>query len=649
MSVPPSHNDFFGFGTAEKLASLVNALPDALVAFDEAGSISLVNAHAQAMFGFSDREMVGQPVELLLPERLCRVHPQQSADYLTALQRRAMGSGLELFGRRKDGLEFPVSVSLNVLEASQGQWAIALVRDISEYRKAEEELRSTQLQFQMMVEGVKDYAIFMLDSDGRVTTWNPGAERIKGYSPGEIIGEHFSRLYPLEDAESGKPVRELAIAVAEGRFEEEGSRQRKDGSKFWASVIITPLTDPDGRPQGFVKVTRDITDRKCAEAVVLKAKEEAEKANLAKSEFLSRMSHELRTPLNSVLGYAQLLELQYEDPKLRDSVRSILRAGRHLLGMINEVLDLSRIESGDMAVSIEPVEFAGILDQGIRLVRPIADAAGISVTVLGALCRSVHVQADRQRLVQVLINLLINAVKYNREKGQVTIQCVETRVGTVRIEVADTGHGISLADQSLLFQPFQRFGDLGIEGSGLGLALSKRFTTLMGGTVGLLTSSPQGSTFFIELEQVGPNKPAPVPQTEDLSDTSTFCNSRGTVLYIEDNPSNMALLEAVLASCPGITLIPAAQGTLGIELARKHRPSLILLDVHLPDLMGDVVLERLKLSPETSSIPVVILSADATTRQRTALLAAGAVEYLTKPLDLMRLFEVLNQQLPEQS
>jgi PAS domain S-box-containing protein len=309
MSITPSNNDFKGIGSVSSLTSLINAIPDGLVVVNREGKVTSVNAQTLAMFGYSEPELIGQMVEVLLPERLRKVHPGHRASYFAAPQIRAMGSGLQLFGRRKDGSEMPVSISLNSLETSQGQSSVAIVRDISEAKKAEKAVHETEEQFRMMVEAVKDYAIFMLDRTGHVITWNSGAERIKGFAPHDIVGEHFSRFYPPEDIESGKPDRELEIALKDGRFEEEGWRHRKDGSRFWASVVITPVTSPDGLPQGFVKVTRDITDRLTAERLLLKAKDEAEKANLAKSEFLSRMSHELRTPMNSVLGFAKLLDL----------------------------------------------------------------------------------------------------------------------------------------------------------------------------------------------------------------------------------------------------------------------------------------------------------------------------------------------------
>ena len=372
------------------------------------------------------------------------------------------------------------------------------------------------------------------------------------------------------------------------------------------------------------------------------AKGKADAANMAKSEFLSRMSHELRTPLNSVLGYAQLLDLQYDDPKINEATGAIMRGGKHLLTMINEVLDLSRIESGTLAVSMNPVSVSEILQQAVGLLEPIAGGAEVQLAIEGEVGEEIQVMADRQRLVQVLVNLLGNGIKYNVAGGRVAVGCVEGTDGMTRIEVSDTGRGISEKDQEMLFQPFHRFGDLAVDGTGLGLALSYRFINLMGGRLRLSASSSEGSTFTIELKQ-----PDAVRDLTALDVARSAGGSAtelaGTILYIEDNASNVRLLEAVFAEWKNLTLLPAMDGLRGLELARERHPDLILLDLHLPDLMGDKVLERLKADPHTRSIPVVMLSADATSGKIEGLRAAGVVEYLTKPLDLGHLFEVLQK------
>jgi CheY-like chemotaxis protein len=346
------------------------------------------------------------------------------------------------------------------------------------------------------------------------------------------------------------------------------------------------------------------------------------------------------------MGYAQLLDMQYDDPNIAEATRSILKGGQHLLQLVNEVLDLSRIESGIFAISLEPVSVEEVLGDAIGMVQPLADRDGIRLVIDWAGCKNLYLEADRQRLVQVLVNLLGNGIKYNRPNGRVTVLCRAKSETSARIEVVDTGFGISPVDQKRLFEPFQRFGDHLVEGTGLGLALSERFMRLMGGRLGLSESSETGSTFFVDLPcSVSPDQ-NPESTTRLDSSPSSQVTCTGTVLYIEDNPTNLRLLEAVFAETPNLVLLTAPDGKLGFELAIQGQPDLILLDLHLPEQHGDQVLRRLKEEVTTRSIPVVMISADATPKQMQTLIAAGAVDYLTKPIELRRLFDVLGEYLP---
>jgi signal transduction histidine kinase/ActR/RegA family two-component response regulator len=385
------------------------------------------------------------------------------------------------------------------------------------------------------------------------------------------------------------------------------------------------------------ELTTEVTERRRAEAA-------AEAANRAKSEFLSRMSHELRTPLNGILGFGQLLELEVKTPEERESVEHILKGGRHLLGLINEVLDIARIEAGKLSISLEPVLAQDVLGAALDLVRPHAAARRVSLPEPAPGDR--YVKADRQRLQQVLLNLLSNAIKYNRDGGRVRVSCDETAAGSVRIAVSDTGAGITPELLGRLFTPFERLGadQGGIEGTGLGLALSKRLVEAMGGTLTVMSTPGEGSTFTVELPSaVGPT--VPLTGVDAGAGEDHPATTHGTVLYIEDNVSNLRLLERVMSRRPGVTLLSAMQGTRGIELAQDHGPQLILLDLHLPDLPGAEVLRRLRDDPRTRAIPVVILSADATPGQITRLVAQGARSYLTKPLDVTALLALVDEQL----
>jgi len=380
-----------------------------------------------------------------------------------------------------------------------------------------------------------------------------------------------------------------------------------------------------------------------------KAMVEAERANRAKNEFLSRMSHELRTPLNAILGFGQLLEMDHLSPEHEESVRYILKAGRHLLTLVDEILDISRIEAGRLAMSPEPVRISDALQEAVDLVTPAAATRKVRFHIDPTACRR-HVLADRQRLKQVFLNLLSNAVKYNREGGAVTLTCDQRAGDVLRINVTDTGAGIPAGSMERLFVPFDRLGAevTGVEGAGLGLSLSKHLIEAMGGTLGAASQPGRGSTFWVELPIVD----SPAEATDDahhLPSPAAPGPARDArlVLYIEDNLSNLTLVQRLLAHRPEVKVLPAMQGRLGLDLARAHRPHLILLDLHLPDMSGADVLRRLREAPETRDIPVVVITADITPGQIDNLRRAGARHYLTKPLDVRTFLAVLDDELTD--
>jgi len=380
-----------------------------------------------------------------------------------------------------------------------------------------------------------------------------------------------------------------------------------------------------------------------------RARQEAEKANQDKNQFISRMSHELRTPLNAVIGFGQLLNLDELTDDQRDSVDHILKGGQHLLTLINEVLDIARIETGDLALSSEPVLVSDALNDVLGLIRPLATQRTIHLIGGRDAACSEYVLADRHRLQQVLLNLLSNAVKYNRLGGTVALSCEPSSSTRLRIKVSDTGNGIPQEQLGRLFTPFERLGAerSEIEGTGIGLSLSRQLAEAMGGFLGVETVVGEGSTFWVELPLVE----GPVDRYERLNtrrgserDGAPLV-SRRTVLYIEDNLANVTLVQRIVAQREGVEIIPAMQGRLGLELAREHLPALVLLDLHLPDISGDEVLQRLRDDPVTARIPVVIVSADATPGQIQRLLNAGALAYLTKPIDVAELLGILDEHL----
>ena len=355
------------------------------------------------------------------------------------------------------------------------------------------------------------------------------------------------------------------------------------------------------------------------------------------------MSHELRTPLNAILGFGQLLERQNPTVQQRARVEHIMSAGRHLLNLINEVLDISRIEAGHLQLSLEPVAVAEVLEEALDLMRPLAADREMELVVGDEFENDLHLLADRQRLKQVLLNLLTNAVKYTAVGGRVAISLERSPLGKTRLIVTDTGAGIATEKLARLFTPFDRLGveQSGVEGTGLGLALCQRLMHAMGGDIGVQSALGKGSAFWIELPSV--ESPLSALPRDRRAAADLPATEGGKILYIEDNLSNLALVEQMLAEQPHIELLTAMQGGLGIDLARKHRPDLILLDLHLPDLRGHQVLARLRQDKLTREIPVVVISADATTRQIQRLMAAGARNYLTKPLDIGEFFRVIDE------
>jgi PAS domain S-box-containing protein len=468
-----------------------------------------------------------------------------------------------------------------------------------------------------------------------------------GYSEAELLKRTpLGLTHPEDLAESQRLVQ--AMLDGRERCSLEKRYLRKNGEVLWVNRTACVICDKDRNAREFLIMVEDISERKKVEEALREAKKEADRANHAKSEFLSRMSHELRTPLNAILGFGQLLERQNPTKSQRARVEHIMSAGRHLLNLINEVLDISRIETGHLQLSVEPVAVAEVLEEALDLMRPLAAQRSLQLSVDVRLEKDLHVLADRQRLKQVLLNLLTNAVKYTAACGQVSVSLQQSHLAKARLIVTDTGTGIAKEKLARLFTPFDRLDveQSGVEGTGLGLALCQRLMLAMGGDIGVDSTIGKGSAFWIELPATDsplkalPNKHGAAPEEACVGDG-------GKILYIEDNLSNLTLVEQMLAEQPHLQLLTAMQGGLGLDLARQHRPDLILLDLHLPDLRGHEVLERLRNDAITRDIPVVVISADATVRQINRLKAAGARNYLTKPLDISEFFRVIDETMSE--
>jgi PAS domain S-box-containing protein len=627
--------------TQSMLHGIVDHASSIIYVKDIDGKFVLVNQQVASFFGVPEAEIVGRTGHDLYPEEIAN---QFRDNDLIALRAGATTQFEESL-TKADGVHTFISSKFPLRDPTGKTCALGCVStDITAHKRTEEELRASKHEMEIAVEAnqlIMDNSkdvIATVDFSGRFLSVSAASREVWGYTPTELAGRHYTRIiYPEDIPKMDAVVTRIMAGETVGDFENRCLRE--DGSVVY---VLWSLSWSQADQKLFV-VAHDVSERAEANELLREAEAQANRANRAKSEFLSRMSHELRTPMNAILGFAQLLEMDDLNPQQRDGLNHILRGGRHLLDLINEVLDISRIEAGRLSLSLEPVEISETLKESFDLVQPLAQQRKIRLNgPIGAAC---HVLGDRQRLKQVLINLISNAIKYNRFSGTVTVTC-ERREERIRISIADTGLGIPEEKRSQLFIPFERLGaeQSTIEGTGLGLALAKRLVEAMDGSMGLESTLGQGSLFWLELPVT--ESPVHLAQLAEAPPQTRIDHAAAhTVLYIEDNLSNLHLVERLLDHRPSLNLIGANSGAAGLDMARRHHPDLILLDLNLPDMNGRDVL--LHLRGEGSQVPVIVLSADATPGRRTSLKEAGAFDYLTKPLDVKKFFEVLDRAIIE--
>ena len=668
----------------KKLSMAVEQSPVSIVITDLNANIEYVNPAFEETTGYSFEEALGRN------PRILQSGMTDKAVYLKMWETIVAGNEWhgEWINKKKNGELFWENISISPIHDNTGNITnyLAVKLDITERKQTEEILKQNEEKYRyMFVNNPQPMWIYDTETLSFLEI-NRAAINHYGYSRGEFLSMTIKDIRPKEEVD----LMMKSVALSNNYYNSFGEwRHCKKNGEIIDVEIISHAITYNGRKARHILVNditkrkkteneirelnanleekieqrtiqlaqaneilmKEIEERKKAENEIMKARIEAERANLAKSEFLSRMSHELRTPMNSILGFAQLLEMGEINAKQKKGISHILRSGKHLLDLINEVLDISRIESGRLSLSLEPVKLEGVIYETMDIVRLQADNRNLNLQLVNSPSNQLSIKSDRQRLKQILLNLISNAVKYNREGGSVTVRTekmppnVEGTV-SIRISVSDTGPGISPEDLPKLFQPFERIGaeKSSTEGTGLGLAVVKKLIDAMGGNLGADSEPGNGSTFWFEMPYCE-NQLETAEKSGKLTELESGPTGKnGTILYIEDNTSNVELVEQVLTiRHSSIQLITNARGKQAVKLAITHKPDLILLDLNLPDIHGTEVLSLLQAEEKTRAIPVVVISADAIPKSIEKLLKAGAKNYLTKPIDVLELMKIIDE------
>ncbi|MFH1815152.1 MAG: ATP-binding protein [Pseudomonadota bacterium] len=601
------------------------------------GTILYVNDKFCEVSGYSREELLGQNHRILKSG----FHPQDFYDELWSVLVKGGRWQGELCNRRKDGSMYWVASTIVPFMDETGLPAqyISVRTNITELKQTQEALGIAESRYRE-AQRIARLGHWTMDLETGVTTWCDMVYELAGLDP--AIGTPSQQvLYDLIHPDDLERFREMeaGVRVTPRSNSWDFKIIRPDGETRCMRLRCVAHNERVGWMMGTVQ---DVTEEKLREL-------ELEQASRAKSEFLSRMSHELRTPMHAILGFAQLMRMEGNlAEEHADSVSEILRAGCHLLELINEVLDLSRIETGRQILSLQPVQMDNLLQECLVQVEGDARQKGLTLVQSNA-SASLWAFADRLRLRQVLLNLLSNAVKYNRKGGNVTVKCAVTASEWLRVSVIDTGVGIDEAMQADLFTPFNRLGQEGstIEGTGIGLVIAKRFIEMMGGRIGVASKKGIGSTFWIEIplvigeDEVFPKSSPAEAQTK--GSTLGPAKARRKIVYIEDNPANLRFMQQLLKRRPDITLLVSEDPFEGLHLVRRERPHLVLLDINLPGMDGYAVLKQLKADKFTQSIPVIAVSANAMLGDEQTGRAAGFDDYLTKPLDLELLMTTIER------
>jgi PAS domain S-box-containing protein len=624
--------------TIDLFRLLVESVKDyAIFMLDPAGHVATWNAGAERCKGYTAGEIIGRHFSTFYPETEVR---SGKCEYELEVATREGRFEEEGWRVRKDGTQFWANVVITAVRDAAGTLVgfAKVTRDLTERKLAEEHRRAAEERFQLLIESVKDYAIFILDPDGNVATWNTGAERIKGYRANEIIGSHFSRFYPEEDVRAGKCELGLEGAAREGRFEDEGWRVRKDGSQFWANVVISAIRDHAGRLVGFSKVTRDLTDRKRTEEERA-ARMAAEQANRTKDEFLAMLGHELRNPLAPVVTALQLVKLRGDTRSVREH-QVIERQVKHMMRLVDDLLDVSRIGHGKIELKKQPLDVRDALAKAVEIALPALEEKGHHFEVKSP-PRPLIVLGDEVRLIQVFTNLLNNAIKYTAAGGHVFV-IVRQIDHQIVVEVRDDGIGIA---PELLPRVFELFvqghqrSDRAAGGLGLGLTLVRSLVQLHGGEVeARSTGRGLGSSFTVRLPAV--DQPPEAAGDDLLSTTfgSASSPSKRRILVVDDNEDGRVLLADVLGAF-GHEVQAVGDGPAALAVLEGFAPDIAVLDIGLPGMDGYELARRIREIPGGRGVRLVALSGYGSSHDRTRSRDAGFDLHLVKPVDVHQLLD----------
>ena len=638
-----------------QLSDLVDNTSDLIQSVSPEGKILFVNRTWLETLGYTREELPSLNIfEVIHPD--CQEH---CGNIFQRLMNGIDVGLVEVVFQTKEGRRIPLEGRITVRrEHDEAVATRAIFRDVTERKKAQSELEASESSYRSLVDNIPG-AVYRCSNDlnWEVSYLSPAIEEITGYAAAEFTNRerNFASIVHKDDLEYVR--KEGAdLMRRQQSFTLEYRLVRKDGSICWVYEQGNRSQNNDREIEGTLF---DITQRKLTEQKEAEARKDAEAANAAKDNFLSRMSHELRTPLNSIIGFSKIIEMGAVSEKHASNAKRIGHAGKHLLNLINEVLEYTTIEANEVYLSIKGVEIEPIINEVIALVAPLAEERGIEIILHSKGPMNARALVDRQHCLQALLNVVSNAIKYNRQHGTVSILSSTTSSGRICIEVKDNGFGISQDKLCRLFTPLDRLdADVNhpeIQGTGLGLSITKKLVQAVGGEISVHSEEGVGSSFTMMFDQVQGDHPS-VEQSNEIQKQDAALKQSPPmgggvhtlkVLYVEDNQDNVALVEQITEFREGVTLIVAIQGGQGIDLALQHRPDIIFLDYHLPDINGDEVLRRLRGDERTRSIPIYMVSADAMPEQVKRLKELGVQGYLTKPLDVERFLAVIDEKLLE--